>query len=47
MTTTDRILTRAARTQADPTRRAATIVGWLFVITVSSRPAWTIRRATK
>jgi hypothetical protein len=33
MTTTDRILTRAARTQADPTRRAATIVGWLFVIT--------------
>jgi hypothetical protein len=33
MTTTDRILTRAARSQADPTRRAATIVGWLFVLT--------------
>ena len=33
MTTTDRILTRAARTPVDPTRRAATIVGWLFVVT--------------
>ena len=33
MTTTDRILTRAVRTPADPTRRAATIVGWLFVLT--------------
>ncbi len=33
MTTTDRIFTPSARTEADPTRRAATIVGWLFVVT--------------
>ena len=32
-TTTQRILARTARTQTDPTRRAATIVGWLFVLT--------------
>jgi Domain of unknown function (DUF4386) len=32
-TMTQRIRTRAAQTQADPTRRAATIVGWLFVLT--------------
>jgi hypothetical protein len=33
MTTTQHILTPAARTPADPMRRAATIVGWLFVLT--------------
>ena len=32
-TMTQRIRTRAGQTQADPTRRAATIVGWLFVLT--------------
>ncbi len=33
MTTTQRIPTRTARTSADPMRRTATIVGWLFVLT--------------
>jgi hypothetical protein len=33
MTTTQRITSRAGATPADPTRRAATIVGWLFVVT--------------
>jgi hypothetical protein len=33
MTTTQRITPRAGATPADPTRRAATIVGWLFVVT--------------
>jgi hypothetical protein len=32
-TMTQRIRTRAAQTQGDPMRRAATIVGWLFVLT--------------
>jgi Domain of unknown function (DUF4386) len=32
-TMTQRIRTRTAQTQTDPTRRAATIVGWLFVLT--------------
>lgn len=32
-TMTQRIRTGAAQTQTDPTRRAATIVGWLFVLT--------------
>ncbi len=33
MTTTQRVPTRAERTPADPMRRTATIVGWLFVLT--------------
>jgi hypothetical protein len=33
MTTTQRISSRVGATPADPTRRAATIVGWLFVVT--------------
>jgi hypothetical protein len=33
MTTTQRLTTRPGATPADPTRRTATIVGWLFVIT--------------
>lgn len=33
MTTTQRHTTRFGATPADPTRRAATIVGWLFVVT--------------
>ena len=33
MTTAQSIPTQAGRTPADPTRRAATIVGWLFVLT--------------
>src|SRR5919107_2530414 len=33
MTTTQRLTTRPGATPADPTRRTATIVGWLFVVT--------------
>ena len=33
MTTTQRTRTSPGRTTTDPTRRAATIVGWLFVVT--------------
>jgi hypothetical protein len=33
MTTTQRHTTRPGTTSADPTRRTATIVGWLFIIT--------------
>jgi hypothetical protein len=33
MTTTQRIRTSPGRTTTDPTRRTATIVGWLFVVT--------------
>ena len=32
-TLTQRFIPRARRAQADPTRRAATIVGWMFVLT--------------
>jgi hypothetical protein len=33
MTTTQRLTNRPGATPADPTRRTATIVGWLFVVT--------------
>ena len=33
MTTTQRLTTRPGATPVDPTRRTATIVGWLFVVT--------------
>ena len=33
MTTTQRLTTRHEATPVDPTRRAATIVGWLFIVT--------------